>query len=166
VPAPDAAPTAVASETFDVPAHEVWAFRLDFMNLPRYNPDVSGVSRLTDGEGVGGMCGPGARYGFELADPRRPGTTHPVELWIEATVEPTLVSAAMRGGNEAYEDFTVRSTSEGASEATLTLWVSLPEGLPEATHEAAVAGSLAQITKELTLMKAVLEERSEATSVH
>jgi hypothetical protein len=156
----------VASAAFSVPAHDVWAFRLDFSNLPLYNPDVSAVTRVSDGNGVGGARGAGARYGFELADPRRPGTTHPVELWIEEAVEPTLVSAGMRGGNEAYEEFIVRDNGAGGCDATLTLWVTLPDGLSAATLEAAVAGSLAQIDKEVTLMKEVLEGRSEATSVH
>ena len=40
---PTAAPTAVASAVFSVPAETVWAYRLDFANLPGYNPDVSDV---------------------------------------------------------------------------------------------------------------------------
>lgn len=166
MPTPDAPPTAVASATFSVPGHDVWAFRLDFTNLPQYNPDVSGVSRVADGAGVGGASGPGARYAFRLADPRQREETHPVELWIEDAVEPSLVSAGMRGGNEAYEEFVVRALPSGGCEATLTLWLTLPDGLSPSTRQAVVAGSLAQIEKEVTLMKQVLEGRPEAASVH
>ena len=63
----------------------VWSYRLDFANLPEYNPDVSGLERVADGADgrSGGVCGVGARYSFGLADPRRPGRTQPVELWAE-----------------------------------------------------------------------------------
>ena len=166
VPAPDTVPTAVASATFAVPAPVVWQFRLDFMNLPEYNPDISDVSRVADGSGVGGECGAGARYRFFMADPRNPDGRNPVELWIEDAAEPTLVSAGMRGANEAYEDFVVREIPSGGCEAILTLWVTMPEGLSEAATAKAAAGSLAQIEKEVTLMKEILEGRSKSPSVH
>jgi hypothetical protein len=159
VPRPSFPPTAVATAVFGVPAADVWAYRLDFTNLSEYNPDVSGIERVADGTGVGGRCGPGARYTFHLADPRRPGESQPVELWMEDAVEPTLVTAGMRGGNEAYEEFEVR-THEHGCEATLTLWVTLPAGLPDRLLEAAAAGSFDQINKELILMQAVLEGRA------
>ena len=161
---PDGPPTAVATATFSVPADAVWSYRLDFANLPEYNPDVSGVERVTDaaGDGVGGVCGTGARYAFRLADVRQPGVSHPVELWTVDAVQPTLVAAGMAGGSEAYEEFVVHPGEDGGCEAVLTLWVTLPDGLSEDTVAAASAGSLAQITKELRLMKKVLESRAAA----
>jgi Polyketide cyclase / dehydrase and lipid transport len=156
---PTTAPTAVASGVFTVPAETVWAYRLDFANLPGYNPDVSGVRRIAEGEadGVGGVHGPGARYTFALADPRRPGAHQPVELWTVDAVAPTLVAAGMAGGSEAYEEFVVRPLPTGGCEATLTLWVTLPDGLTDDARAAANAGSLGQISKELRLMHEVLE---------
>lgn len=160
VPAPDRPPTAVATSSFDaVPPDDVWAFRLDFANLPAYNPDVTDLARVADGSGVGGAHGTGARYTFQLADRRRPGHTSPIELWTESAVEPTLVCAGMRGVNDAYEEFEVHATDAGC-EATLTLWVTLPPDLPAATLEAAAAGSFEQINNELILMKSILEGRS------
>ena len=156
---PTAAPTAVASAVFTVPAETVWAYRLDFANLPAYNPDVSGVTRVADGTpgDVGGVHGPGARYTFALSDPRRPGATQAIELWIEEAVSPTLVVAAMSGGSDAYEEFVVRPLHDGGSEATLTLWVTLPDGLSDEVVAAAAAGSLASISKELRLMQQNLD---------
>lgn len=156
---PATAPTAVASGVFTVPAETVWAYRLDFANLPGYNPDVSGVQRIADGpaDTAGGVHGTGARYTFGLADPRRPGVHHPVELWIVDAVAPTLVAAGMAGASEAYEEFVVRPLPDGGCEATLTLWVTLPDGLSEDVRTAAKAGSLEQISKELRLMHEVLE---------
>ena len=106
---PTSAPTAVASALFAVPVETVWAYRLDFANLPDYNPDVRDVTRVADGadHAVGGVYGRGARYTFDLADPRRPGRYQPIELWTVDAVAPTLVAAGMSGGSEAYEEFFV-----------------------------------------------------------
>jgi hypothetical protein len=162
----------VTSASFSVPAETVWRYRLDFSNLPEYNPDVSGVTRTGDGDpgGVGGVLGAGARYSFRLADARAPGGSQGVELWLVDAVEPTMVSAGMIGGTEAYEEFVVRPGDGGDSgeggeggesgegcAATLTLWVDLPAELPEDVRAMAAAGSLEQIAKELRLMKEVLE---------
>jgi hypothetical protein len=170
VPTPDTAPTAVADAVFTVPAEVVWRYRLDFANLPEYNPDVSGVQRVHDADagGVGGVLGPGARYTFTLADPREPGPGHghPVELWIVEASEPMLVAAGMKGGSEAYEEFVVRPRADGGCEATLTLWLTLPEGIGDDGVSAAAAGSLEQIRKEVRLMKEVLEAPARRPSVH
>ena len=168
VPTPDAPPTAVAVGVFSVPAHVVWRYRLDFASLPEYNPDVSGVERIRDGEGGGeaGVYGPGARYTFTLADLRRPGQGQPVELWIVDAVEPTLVAARMKGASEAYEEFVVRARDDGGCEATLALWVTLPDGLDADVRAAAVAGSLEQIRKEVRIMKELLESRATTRPPH
>jgi hypothetical protein len=156
---PASAPTAVASAAFAVPAETVWAYRLDFANLPEYNPDVRDVTRVADGTGdaAGGVHGPGARYTFDLADPRRPGAYQPIALLTVEAVAPTLVAAGMSGGSEAYEEFVVEPLDGGGCQATLTLWVTLPEGLSEDVIAAAAAGSLRSISEELRLMKQVLD---------
>jgi hypothetical protein len=156
----------VADAVFTVPADVVWGYRLDFANLPEYNPDVSGVQRVHEGDpgGVGGVHGTGARYTFTLADPLRPGEGHPVELWIVEAAEPTLVAAGMKGGSEAYEEFVLRRRDDGGCEATLTLWLTLPDGIDADMADAAAAGSLEQIRKEVRLMKEVLEARTAGPS--
>jgi polyketide cyclase/dehydrase/lipid transport protein len=157
---PDTAPTAVAVAPIAASADDVWRYRLDFMNLPAYNPDVSDIERVSEGEpqAVGGALGAGARYTFKLADPRQPGATQPIELWIVDAKEPTLVAAGMSG--DAYEEFVVDPLGAGHCEAVLSLWVTFPDGLDEATQAAAVAGALAQIEKEVQLMKENLEGRA------
>ena len=148
--------------TFSVPAEAVWHYRLDFSNLAEYNPDVSDVTQTQQGEpgGVGGTCGPGARYSFTMADPRSPGTGQPVELWIVDAVHPTLVAAGMKGGSEAYEEFVVLPQGSDACEATLMLWLTLPDGLTDDVLAAAAASGLAQIEREMRLMKEALEGRA------
>lgn len=159
---PDFPPTAVASAVFTVPADVVWGYRLDFANLSEYNPDVSGVTRVRDGDpaGVGAVHGPGARYAFQLVDQRQPGSSQPVELWLVEVEQSTLVAAGMSGGHGAYEEFVVRALDGGGCEATLTLWVTLPVGLADDVVAAAAAGSQAQIDKEMRLMKELLESRT------
>ncbi len=41
-----------------------------------------------------------------------------------------LVTAAMAGGSDAYEEFVIPPL-DGGSEATLTLWLTLPDSLDE-----------------------------------
>jgi hypothetical protein len=161
---PDRDPSAVAAATFSVPAETVWRYRLDFSNLPAYNPDVSNLVRTEEGESIrgGGTNGPGARYSFTLADPQNPAG-QPVELWVVDAVHPTMVAAGMKGGTEAYEEFVVMPKGDGACEATLMLWILLPDGLDDDVLAAVSASGLAQIEKEMRLMKEALEGRGAAS---
>jgi polyketide cyclase/dehydrase/lipid transport protein len=157
---PDREPTAVATAVFTVPAEDVWGYRLDFAaNLADYNPDVSDVRQVEEApaDAVGGAHGVGARYTLRLADPRRPGESQPVEMWTVEAERPTLIAAGMAGANDAYEEFVVRPLDGGGCEATLTLWLLLPEGLPDDVVATAAQGSLDQISKEMRLMKRNLE---------
>ena len=70
------------------------------------------------------------------------------------------MAAGMSGGSDAYEEFVVTPPAEGGCSAILTLWVTLPDGLSEEVRAAAAAGSLESISKELRLMKEVLEGRA------
>jgi hypothetical protein len=160
---PDQDPSAVASATFSVPAEAVWQYRLDFSNLPEYNPDVSNLTRTQEGQAIraGGTNGAGARYSFTMADRQNPAG-QPVELWIVDAVHPTMIAAGMKGGTEAYEEFVVLPRGEHACEATLMLWILLPEGLSDDVLAAASASGLAQIEKEMLLMKEALERRGGA----
>jgi hypothetical protein len=78
-------------------------------------------------------------------------------LWTVEAVAPTLVVAGMSGGSEAYEEFVVEPLDGGGCQATLTLWVTLPDGLSEDVVAVATAGSLRSIGEELRLMKQVLD---------
>ena len=61
----------------------------------------------------------------------------------------------MQGGSEAYEEFALVPSDSGCT-ATLTLWVSAPEGLPADTVAAIGAHGRRQIEMELALMQEVL----------
>ncbi len=157
---PAGAPTAVASAVFSVPAETVWAYRLDFANLPGLQPrrDWRGSAWPTGRATAWGACtvaAPATRSGWPTRDGR--ARARQIELWTVEAVAPTLVAAGMTGASEAYEEFVLRPLDGGGCEATLTLWVTLPDGLPDDVVAAAGAGSLEQISKELRLMKEVLE---------
>ncbi len=150
-----------AEEHVDIaaPPAEVWAYRLDFTNLPEYNPDVSGVERVEDGSGAGGDAGTGARYAFSLATEHG---AHPVTLTITAAVEGREVAASMKGGMSANEVFVVEPAGDGRCRATLSLWLDLPARLPADTALELLAGGRRQIRGELDAMRAVLEGRYRA----
>ena len=153
---PNSPHTAIETQEFAVAAHDVWAYRLDFTHLPEYNPDVSGVERIAEGSGDGGVHGAGARYRFQLRNPHRP-EPQPVELWTVEARDAELVSAGMNGGSEAYEEFVLTALGPDRCTATLTLWVTTPEGLADDVVAAIAESGRQQIRKELDLMVAVLE---------
>jgi hypothetical protein len=95
-----------------------------------------------------------------MADPNHPDGGQPVELWIVDAVHPTMIAAGMKGGSEAYEEFVVLPQGEDACEATLMLWIILPDGVSDDIVAAASASGLAQIEKEMRLMKEALEGRA------
>ena len=81
---------------------EIWAYRLDFRNLPAYNSDVKNLERLAEGD-AGGV---GATYRFDLTGP---GGAFPVELEVTRTEPDRVVAIEMRGALPAAEVFTVEA---------------------------------------------------------
>lgn len=143
-----------AERTIAARPRDVWAYRLDFLNLPRYNPNVSGIERSAEA----GPDGSGAVYRFELATPRG---TQPVELRVTGSVPGELVAIELSGGLPAEERFTV---SAGADQATCVAAIELtlhaPDSVPEAEDEALVRSAAAQIDDELARMQVLLEAKS------
>jgi hypothetical protein len=138
-----------------VPPAAVWAYRLDFSNLPAYNRDVSGVERIAAGSGDGGEAGAGARYRFQLDTARGP---HPVELAVTEAVDSVRVAATMTGSMTANEVFTVGGLDDDRiTHATLILWLDVPDGLDTGTVQAMLDSGRAQIRGELDRMRHNLE---------
>jgi len=142
--------------TIAAPAAAVWAYRLDFTNLPEYNPDVSGVVRVADGSGPGGVTATGARYEFDLSTAQGP---HRVTLVVTEAREDVEVSAQMAGAMTANETFLVERLDARTSRAVLRLWLDLPAGLPEEHARAILQNGRAQIRSELDGMQKALELR-------
>jgi Polyketide cyclase / dehydrase and lipid transport len=132
---------------------DVWRYRLDFTNLPAYNPDVTDLERTQRGGEPDGL-GPGARYAFNLSGPQGP---HPVTLTVTSMDEGREVAATMNGALEARETFVVEAAPGGGSSVTLTLFLELASGMPDGTRAALLEHGRLQIRKELDAIVAVFE---------
>ena len=144
-----------AERPIAAPAHRVWAYRLDFGNLPHYNPDVHGITR-TDA-GVEGAHG--AEYRFDL---HAGGHVSPIVLRVTEAVPGELVAIEMDGALPARERFTVTpgEVSAGGSAgcvAAIDLTLLIPDHFPAAHDDSLLAGGLTQIIGELDRMKVILE---------
>lgn len=151
--------TQAADETqdFEAPAATVWAYRLDFTNLPGYNPSVHEVERVQDGTGPGGVAGAGATYRFDL---HTDGGAFPVTLTVTAAEEDRRVDAVMVGRMSAHESFVVTAKPEGGCTATLALWVDLPEGLDDEVVAGLLENGRREIRGELDAMRRALDGRA------
>ncbi len=134
---------------------DVWRYRLDFTNLPAYNPDVTDLERTTAGGEPDGL-GAGAEYRFSLVTPRG---SHPVTLSVTSVVAGREVSASMSGAMEAHETFVVEPPSNGGSTVVLSLSLELPPGLLEATRAGLLEQGRIQIRGELDAIAAVFAAR-------
>lgn len=143
------------SQHFDAPASEVWRYRLDFSNLPAYNPQVTEITRVTAGKGAGGDAGAGAVYHLTLQTAHG---SHPVTMTVTGVEEDTVVEAIMVGAMSANERFVVTPHADGAGcIAELKLWLELPEGAEGDVATALLAGGREQIRLELDGMKAQID---------
>jgi uncharacterized protein YndB with AHSA1/START domain len=141
------------------PPHDIWAYRLDFLNLPHYNPSVQGMEQLE----LNGPDGTGARYRFDLDLGDGP---HPIELVVTRVEPDHLVAIDMGGPLPAREEFTVSAPSraEDAGPGTppscvvaIALTLLVPDAFPESADPGLVAGGRDQMRGELEQMAALLE---------
>ncbi len=162
----------------------VWAYRLDFMNLSAYNPNVHGLERVAEA----GPDGTGATYCFALDSPTGP---HRVELAVTRIVPDHLVAIEMGGVLPAREELTItRTDGDGAptdadggatggagtptggagrpddgqprsgpptSRVAIELTLLIPDHFPESSDDALVDSGTEQVRAELDAMAARLE---------
>lgn len=133
------------------PPDDVYDYRLDFTNLPAYNPHVSNVRRTDAGDELGA----GAEYTFDL---ELPGAPEPMEtpLRVLDAERPSLVTLETGPGFMARETCTFDPTEAGTRvifEQTITLEGEIPEDALKAVGDS--AGEQARL--ELELMKKNLE---------
>jgi hypothetical protein len=143
------------AQHFDAPASTVWQYRLDFTNLPAYNPQVTEISRVTDGSGPGGDAGLGAVYHLTLETPHG---SHPVTMTVTGVAQDAAVDATMVGAMSANERFVVADEPDGkGSVAVLQLWLELPEGVTGEAKASLLEGGRQQIRLELGGMKSRID---------
>ena len=136
--------------------HDIWAYRLDFLHLPEYNPSVRGIEQLAQS----GPDGSGAHYRFELIDE---DGSHPVDLRVIRSIPGQLVAIELGGTVPAEEEFTV-SAEEPAGDGrgaaclvgiALTLLVS--DEIPTLADVQMLESGTRQIGDELKQMAQLLE---------
>jgi hypothetical protein len=136
---------------------EIWAYRLDFRNLPAYNSNVKNLERLADGD----ADGVGATYRFDLAGP---GGAFPVELEVARTEPDRVVAIEMRGALPAAEVFTVEALDADGngprSSVAIALTLRIPDELPAGGDDGLLASGVRQLEAELDGMAAALAARS------
>ena len=138
---------------------EIWAYRLDFRNLPAYNSDVKNLERLADGD----ADGVGATYRFDLVGP---GGAFPVELEVTRTEPDRVVAIEMRGALPAAEVFTVEALEldadgdEPRSSVTIALTLRIPDEFPAGGDDGLLTSGVRQLDAELDGMAAALAARS------
>ncbi len=132
---------------------EIWAYRLDFCNLPAYNSDVKNLERLSDGE----ADGVGATYRFDLAGQ---GGTFPIDLEVTRTEPDRVVAIEMRGALPAGEVFTVEALDgqggEPRSSVAIALTLRIPDEFPPAGDDGLLKSGARQASAELDAMAALL----------
>ncbi|MHB1712086.1 MAG: SRPBCC family protein [Acidimicrobiales bacterium] len=144
--------------------HDIWAYRLDFLHLPEYNPSVKRIERLSDN----GSGGSGARYRFDL---QRGDRSYPIDLTVTRSIPSQLVAISLGGELPAEEELTIAtgdasgsrggpaSTTTGRTGCLVTISLTLlvPDSFPPTTdHQLLDAGSR-QMAGELDAMAIILE---------
>jgi Polyketide cyclase / dehydrase and lipid transport len=164
--------TTVEREMAATPA-EIWAYRLDFRNLPGYNPNVKHLEQVTEG----GANGTGAVYHFDLEGPMG---AFPIELEVTRTEPERIVAIEMRGALPAAEVFTVEALDSDAgtdaatdtgsagqgngngarSSVAIALTLRIPDEFPRDGDDDLLAGGVRQVGAELDAMAASLAART------
>jgi uncharacterized protein YndB with AHSA1/START domain len=147
--------------------HDIWAYRLDFLHLPEYNPSVRGIEQLAHR----GPDGSGAHYRFDLiAD----DGSHPVDLRVIRSVPGQLVAIELGGELPAEEEFTVSAPEPGGTgqdagtggcQVAIALTLLVPDTIPPVADAQLLEHGTRQIGDELEQMALHLEAGTRTSSV-
>jgi polyketide cyclase/dehydrase/lipid transport protein len=135
---------------------DIWAYRLDFRNLPAYNPNVTTVEQVAEG----GADGVGATYRFDLDGPLG---AFPIEIEVTRTEPDRVVAIDMRGALPAAEVFTVEPLAEVGggprSSVAVALTLRIPDEFPPARDDDMLSSGVRQLEDELDAMADALAAR-------
>jgi hypothetical protein len=135
----------------EAPPEAVFDLRLDFTNLPAYNPNVSNLRRTDGGEDPG----PGAVYEFDVTMPDMGGTIANVLTVLEAERPTRVLNQTESGPFVAIEDVRFEATGDG-TQVTFDLTVRMPDDMA-AIAELAETSGREQVRVELEHMAEVLD---------
>lgn len=148
-------------------ASDIWAYRLDFLHLPEYNPGVKGIEQLAQP----GPDGSGAHYRFELM---AEDGSHSVDLRVIRSVPGQLVAIELGGELPAEEEFTVsapdpggtgESARPGGCQVAIALTLLVPDTIPTAADPQLLESGTRQIGDELEQMARLLEAGTRTSSI-
>jgi uncharacterized protein YndB with AHSA1/START domain len=146
--------------------HDIWAYRVDFLHLPEYNPSVRGIEQLAHS----GPDGSGAHYRFELI---AEDGSHPVDLRVIRSVPGQLVAIELGGELPAEEEFTVSApepgspcedASTGGCQVAIALTLLVPDTIPTVADPQLLDSGTRQIGDELERMAERLEADTPSSS--
>jgi uncharacterized protein YndB with AHSA1/START domain len=143
---------------------DIWAYRLDFLHLPEYNPSVKGIEQLAHS----GPDGSGAHYRFELV---AEDGSHSVDLRVIRSVPGQLVAIELGGELPAEEEFTVSApepgegASTGGCQAAIALTLLIPDTIPTIADAQLLESGTRQIGDELEQMARRLEAGTRTSSI-
>jgi uncharacterized protein YndB with AHSA1/START domain len=145
------------SEYIAAPADKVFAYRLDFTNLPDYNPNVSNLRRIDGGT----QPGPGAEYWFNITLPGFDAPlTCPIKV-LEADPPNRIVfDTGMVSENEPnyFTREVCKFESEGeGTRAWFEMTLTIPDDLDEPTRTIYESNTQQQARLELDQIKKALE---------
>jgi Polyketide cyclase / dehydrase and lipid transport len=137
---------------------DIWAYRLDFLHLPEYNPSVRGIEQLAPS----GPDGSGAHYRFELI---AEDGSHPVDLRVIRSVPGQLVAIELGGEMPAEEEFTVSAVGgtpdddggAGSCQVAIALTLLVSDAIPTIADPQLLDDGTRQIGDELEQMARLLE---------
>jgi len=131
------------------PIERVFAYRIEFMNLPDYNPNVSNLRRVDNGS----EPGKGAEYLFDLAVM---GNT--MESPIRVTeCEPNSRIVFETGPGYMAREVCLFSETDAGTRVEFATTLTIPGEIDDATATLLEASGREQVLLELDLMKKNLE---------
>jgi hypothetical protein len=134
-----------------VAPEQVYDYRLDFGNLPDYNPNVSNLQRVDGGDTLGA----GAEYTFDLTLPGAPAMENPLRV-VEAK-RPSRILFDTGPGFMASEDCTFSPVGAGGTAVSFAYTISFPGEIDDATRSFIENSGREQARLELENMKKILE---------
>jgi uncharacterized protein YndB with AHSA1/START domain len=145
----------VESIEIAAPPEPVWRYRLDYTTLLEYNPYVSGLKRVDDGEELG----VGAQYRFQVAMPG--GAYESLLTVVEAAAARRIVNDIDASDGSAAREVVTLIPTERGTRLEIAMRVQPPDDVDTDTRAATIDGGRALLQLELDNIKRAVEGRRE-----
>jgi uncharacterized protein YndB with AHSA1/START domain len=141
----------VDSIEITAPPEPVWRYRLDYTTLPEYNPYVSGLKRVDDGEELG----VGAQYRFQVDMPA--GAVESLLTVVEAAAASRIVNDIDSSDGSTTREVVTLVPTERGTRLEIAIRVQPPDGVDSDTRAANIDGGRALLRLELDKIKRAVE---------